>query len=443
MDERSTKVARRDLLRSGIGLASGAAFLLAGRPLMGQAASDQALIDRAFQAQASQDYATAETIFRRLLRAGRTDEFIMRGLAWNLSRQWKHAEAIAASLDNNRRNPCAWSVAQVCEAYVNAGDYENGAKWLRFAKQNETAWGDARPAFESAIEVVAAKTFVVEYTLDPAVLANIAFLPKGDFLCPLPIPDLPYQTSSYEVEGALSTREETRAGNLCLRVTPDGGRRATVRCTVRLKPMSYRSRVRDFSLTDIPSSVAPLARSTRNVEIEHPTVKALAAELKATSAITTIENICAWDHSNLKFDPRADGATLGGGSVAALKRKTGHCEGVTSGAVALLRACGVPARFVRGYGAVAGASGTPTMHTWTEFYVPGAGWIQWDGENAPFAVPAKICIGCFRYTSPYAAPGSGDAETRDLWNFEAVLFPPGTAVGRSGNVRFRRVSMEL
>lgn len=427
-------------MRSAGATALGTALSALPGAAFGQENATQALLDQAFKAQGQGDFAAAASLFRQVYETGRTDEFVLRGLAWNLSRLWKHPEAIRLSLENNRRNPCAWSVAQICDAYISAGDYDEGRKWLQYASKNEGQWGNVRPVFESAIEQIAVKTYVLEYTLDPNVLARVPFLRHQDFLCPVPIPDLPYQKSQYEVVGAQSFKEEIRAQNRCLRVTPEGSKPAIVRSTVTITPTNYRSKVRDFTANALPKEAQALLKSTRNVEIENSLVQAIVVKQKGKTSTETIDNICQWDHFHLKYE---GSGKQGGGTVAVLQRMTGHCEGLTSGVVGVLRAAGIPARFVRGYGAIVGKSGVPTMHSWTEFYIPSVGWIQWDGENAPFTVPAKICIGTFRYTSPYDAPGAGDPETLDLWNFEAVLFPEGSVVGQSGNVHFKRIKQEL
>lgn len=417
----------------------------AGQPGTALAKQDgaQALIDQAFKAQSKGDYVTAESLFRRLVDLGRSDEGIFRGLAWNLSRQWKHDEAIRVALDNNRRNPCAWSVAEVCDAYVSSGDYQNGRKWLRFARENEGQWGDARPAFEAAYELAAVKTYELEYTLDPAVLATVPFLAnlKVDFLSPIPFPNLPYQTSNYEVFGATAVKEQVCGGNKCVRITPMGSLAATLRATVTLTPMSYRQKVKDFDHADVPTEVSKFLKSSGSVVIEDETVQSIVQSIRKPTTTASIDSICLWDHVHFKYDGTSGNS--GGGTAAVLKRKTGHCEGLTSGVVGLLRAAGIPTRFVRGHGAITGKSGVPTMHTWTEFFVPSVGWIQWDDQNPPFAVPARICIGQFRHLSPYDAPGGGDADTQDLWNFQAVLFPPGATHGINGNAGFTRTKMEL
>jgi len=152
-------------------------------------------------------------------------------------------------------------------------------KWLKFAKENESRWGDAKPAFEASYELAAVKTYQLEYTLDPAVLASIPFLAhlKGDFLSPVPIPDLPYKTSSYEVIGAAAVTEEVCGGSKCVRITPNGNQLATIRATVKLTPMSLRSKVKNFTHADVPQEVRKYLASSGAVVVEDETVQAMAS----------------------------------------------------------------------------------------------------------------------------------------------------------------------
>lgn len=56
-----------------------------------------------------------------------------------------------------------------------------------------------------------------------------------------------------------------------------------------------------------------------------------------------------------------------------LRRREGVCQDFAHAEIAVLRALGVPARYVSGYLLGEGAS-----HAWVEAFVPGAGWRAWD-----------------------------------------------------------------
>ncbi len=82
-----------------------------------------------------------------------------------------------------------------------------------------------------------------------------------------------------------------------------------------------------------------------------------------------------------------------------LGRKAAHCEYFASAAVVMLRAAGVPTRYVSGYFAHEGA-GRDTLlvrqrdaHAWAESWVPGTGWVTVDatpGGGRPDALAGAI-----------------------------------------------------
>ena len=59
---------------------------------------------------------------------------------------------------------------------------------------------------------------------------------------------------------------------------------------------------------------------------------------------------------------------------------TGYCVHFATAATVLLRAAGVPARYVTGYATTVDSGGNASVramdaHAWTEFYMPGVGWV--------------------------------------------------------------------
>ncbi len=82
-----------------------------------------------------------------------------------------------------------------------------------------------------------------------------------------------------------------------------------------------------------------------------------------------------------------------------LQRKAAHCEYFASAAVILLRAAGVPTRYVSGYYAHESADKDTLLvrqrdaHAWAESWVPGAGWVTVDatpGGGRPDALAGPI-----------------------------------------------------
>ena len=76
---------------------------------------------------------------------------------------------------------------------------------------------------------------------------------------------------------------------------------------------------------------------------------------------------------------------------------TGYCVHFASAATVLLRAAGIPARYVEGYLVDAEAGQTTAVrgsnaHAWTEYYVPDVGWVILEatpGEGLPIQLPTE------------------------------------------------------
>ncbi|MFP5310409.1 MAG: DUF3488 and DUF4129 domain-containing transglutaminase family protein [Actinomycetes bacterium] len=121
--------------------------------------------------------------------------------------------------------------------------------------------------------------------------------------------------------------------------------------------------------------------------------RALAAEL--TDGLTTnfekAEAIEAWIGANTQYSLGADPPPVGADAVDhfLFEQQLGWCEPIASSMVVLLRAAGVPARFVTGFQP---GDRNPISrvwdvrmsdaHAWVEVYVPRAGWITFDPTGA-------------------------------------------------------------
>jgi transglutaminase-like putative cysteine protease len=120
-----------------------------------------------------------------------------------------------------------------------------------------------------------------------------------------------------------------------------------------------------------------------------PRVRELAFDLTADALhpAQQVEAIAEYLLSNNKY---ARTTTRGKGDPVSnfiLEKKSAHCEYFASATVVLLRAAGVPARYVTGYLAHE-RDGTGTVvrqrdaHAWAEAWIDGAGWITVDATPA-------------------------------------------------------------
>ncbi len=411
---------------------------------MGYQNQTASIVDQGFKAGEAGNYDQMQRLLGQAIRAGRQDEGVLRGYAFALCRLQRYDEAVTVARDNYRLNPGAFSLAGVCETYASAGRYEEARQSLRLALRYEDEWGNAKPIFDASLEAVAPKLCTLIYEIDPSLTRQFTYLHKPDtaIICPLVSQDPPYQSSTFDVKGASESKEITIGDTKALRLLPEGDNPITVTYRVRLTPTNLRARLKPFTPEEVPENVRQYSKPTSGIECGSDIVMQTLAPLAGRNSTETIENIFQWATRNLKYDGSTHDS--GGGTIAVLKRRSGHCEGQTSGVVGLLRAAGVPARFVRGHGAIAGSKGVPTMHSWTEIYVPSYGWLPWDLNNAAFTAPARICIGQFRYSSPFDAKDAFKQSSADLWNFQSLLFPPGTTHGKEGNAHFTlEVSRQL
>ncbi|MCJ7547638.1 MAG: transglutaminase-like domain-containing protein [Deltaproteobacteria bacterium] len=116
-------------------------------------------------------------------------------------------------------------------------------------------------------------------------------------------------------------------------------------------------------------------------EADDPAIRALAKELRGSTARQTVENIYKWVSANVRYagylkNPR--------GALYALKHKEGDCTEYMYLFVALCRADKIPARGIGGYL----ANGNPVLkpdayHNWAECYIDGA-WQLIDPQKKVF-----------------------------------------------------------
>jgi len=120
-----------------------------------------------------------------------------------------------------------------------------------------------------------------------------------------------------------------------------------------------------------------------------PRVKTLALELTATAvdAPEKVEAIGEYLLKNHKYSLRASPGQGDPVSNFLLQKKSAHCEYFASAAVVLMRAAGVPSRYVTGYMAHEPyENGTVVRqrdaHAWAEAWIDGVGWVTVDATPA-------------------------------------------------------------
>lgn len=120
----------------------------------------------------------------------------------------------------------------------------------------------------------------------------------------------------------------------------------------------------------------------------------------AASVTEAVEAVDRFVHESMDYRP---GSTVIGVDVDSVyANRSGVCQDFSHLAIALLRAVGVPARYVSGYfyaadatdpGASVGEPVTVQTHAWVEAAIPGGGWLAIDPTNAAAVGERHVVIG--------------------------------------------------
>lgn len=322
----------------------------------------------------------------------------------------------------NRRSN--YNVVNMARRFYRLGNLTSCRRFLEHSIQsfspNDMAINEG--AISDLLQRVTTRSYLIEWIIDWR--RNIPFKGNNEEVSFCPVYDRrPFQESSYRVIGSGGSTTITEGENTFLSLRPGDDRRMLIRNIVTQIPTDFRPMVREFEDRDIPASVRRYLSSCDTVNINDPVVRDIANTLKKDSMIDSIENVFKWCNREIKGNPHGRGDL-----VSVLTLGSPQCEGFTTAAVGLLRAIGVPARYIRGWGGIVGRPlnntseihPVPVPHTFTEFYIPSVGWLEWDGNVPPFISPASFCMGTYRYFRPQAGVnGQGDVETQHLWNAQA------------------------
>ncbi len=200
---------------------------------------------------------------------------------------------------------------------------------------------------------------------------------------------------TFEPEPASVEDEIDRFGNSSRKVTWKGltgnaSVKATYKVRVRSELPLLQSRA-PYPVAQVPPEAAVYLEPTSLVQSDHRTIRSLANRLTAGTqtqydAVNAIVNHVAdrvkYGHNPVQTD-----------ALFTLARKSGNCTNFAHLSVALLRAAGIPARFVGGIGLRErwGVS-TPTGnvvhtlgqggHAWIEVFFPDLGWLPYDPQQS-------------------------------------------------------------
>lgn len=171
--------------------------------------------------------------------------------------------------------------------------------------------------------------------------------------------------------------------------------------TIRLDPIPPSGSF-PIDRSTLPAEVLPFLDPEEDIPCRHSRVVSLAGEITsgASTAGDAYNRIINWVMDNLEYQIDTPQDTF-----SVLKKRKGSCVGFSNLSITLLRASGIPARYVSGYlppGYDWGISkdywGVKTsgggFHAWIEVFLPGAGWVFTDSQHSKtFVDPFHLLLG--------------------------------------------------
>lgn len=208
---------------------------------------------------------------------------------------------------------------------------------------------------------------------------------KTELWIPYPVSDRNQLISQMKWEGnyteAAVYTERTLGVPILYATWPEGSKERTLTLTFNAERLEQVRRdfptepaaydPRDFEIYLAATSLGPVTGE----------VKKLAEEITAgkTGILEKARAVYDWTVDNTYRDPNTRGCGLGD-VTSLLRRPGGKCADISSIYVALARAAGVPTREVLGIrtGKKAVQDVSKWQHCWSEFYLPGYGWVPVD-----------------------------------------------------------------
>lgn len=134
---------------------------------------------------------------------------------------------------------------------------------------------------------------------------------------------------------------------------------------------------------DINSEILPYLDSQTNIDSDHPEIISLAKELAENNGddlYKVVFEIADWVHQHITYDLSTLTADVAQKASWTLENRYGVCDEMTSLFIALLRANGIPARYISGISYTNSELFDDHWgpHGWAEVYFPGYGWIPFD-----------------------------------------------------------------
>ncbi len=196
--------------------------------------------------------------------------------------------------------------------------------------------------------------------------ADILFVPRQSLTLTL----LDFETNPE----ALSTTEKVRY----VWKTPATGVDFDYRAEIETRQNYPRVRA---SIPLIEIDYGDYTKPTKNIDSDNKAIIEKAKELAQghQDMFELVSSIGMWVKNNVEYNLSTLTAEVSQPASWVLANKYGVCDEITSLFIALLRAQGIPARFVSGMAYTDSAQNPGwNAHGWAEVYFPGIGWVPYD-----------------------------------------------------------------
>jgi transglutaminase-like putative cysteine protease len=169
-----------------------------------------------------------------------------------------------------------------------------------------------------------------------------------------------------------------------------------IRSRVKTKNTFHDIRKINFPYIGFPDDVAQYLEPTETIDAGNEKIIAKASELATgeTDYYSVVFKMADWTKENVEYDLSTLNRKASNKASWVLARKDGVCDEITTLFIALLRAVGIPAKFVAGVAYTESPKFPENWgaHGWAEVYFPGTGWVPFDvtyGEYG-YADPTHI-----------------------------------------------------
>ncbi len=258
---------------------------------------------------------------------------------------------------------------EYCEVVLKRGPKEFGA----------AACKDA----QTLLDLLVKKTYTLFWNLDP----DKGRQGNGGFAIAMPKSGLPYQTVTYEITGAKSHRLVKSDVNDILYVVPQGNKPMALTTKITVEPYSFKQQLARATATTIPPEVRVYLGPSYSINPRSPALLKAVSGLKGKNTVETARNILTWMKKNVEYKlektpiDQLDFTTV----EELIQRGHAECRGYAMLFTALCRAADIPARPIWGLVRVSANQdqryGDIASHNWSEFYVPGCGWVPVDPQR--------------------------------------------------------------